>query len=133
MDGRLSAEQRERIVEVLRAAGVLYALIFGSGARGRLRTDSDLDIAVAAERPVASDARYELISRLAGVVKRPIDLVDLKAARGAGFARALQGDELFCDSARAKGEALYRRVSLVAEDLEFAKRSFAMARSSMFR
>ncbi|MBI3373031.1 MAG: nucleotidyltransferase domain-containing protein [Betaproteobacteria bacterium] len=133
MNARLSADQRERIVEVLRRAGVVYALVFGSGAQGRLRPESDLDIAVAAERPVSSETRYELISRLAAVVNRPVDLVDLKTARGVAFARAIQGDELFCDRARAKGEAQFRRVSLVAEDLAFAKRSFSMARSRMFR
>ena len=133
MSGAISAVERRQIIQVLRSQGVLYALLFGSAARGELGFESDVDIAVSGDRTLSSKERYALISSLAAVMKRPIDLIDLRAARGILFVRALQGEELFCDSLRVKGEALFRRLSLVEEDLVFAKRSFDMARQRMFR
>jgi predicted nucleotidyltransferase len=128
-----SPKQLSDIVHVLREAGVVYALVFGSGARESLRFDSDLDLAVAGENRLSGTERFELVRKLAAVTGRPVDLVDLKTARGVVFARALQGKELFCDSVKAKGEALARRVGLVEEDLALAKRTFAIAQRRMFR
>jgi predicted nucleotidyltransferase len=129
----LSIEQRARLIEALRSDGIVYALLFGSGAKGHLQFDSDIDIAVAGDCALSSEVRYRLIAKLAAIMNRPIDLIDLKTARGLVFARALQGRELFCDSLRAKGETQYRRVSLVEEDLDFARRSFRMAQPAMHR
>ncbi|MGH8672767.1 MAG: nucleotidyltransferase domain-containing protein, partial [Burkholderiales bacterium] len=94
---------------------------------------SDLDVAVSADRPLSVTQRFGLIEALAAACGRPIDLVDLRSARGTVFAQALQGRELFCDSIRTKGEALYRRASLIEEDLNVARASFALARPRMFQ
>lgn len=129
----LSDPDLAQIARVLRGAGISYALLFGSAGSGALGGQSDLDIAVAGDAPLSSAQREALIGSLALVARRPIDLVDLKAARGVVFARALQGREIFCDSLKAKAEALLRRVGIVQEDLELARRSFATARRAMFR
>ena len=110
-----------------------YALLFGSAAESQLKFDSDIDVAVAAEGALSAETKVRLVSRLAAITKRPIDLIDLKTARGLVFAKALQGEQILCDSMKAKGEAQYRRVSLIDEDLNFARRSFALAQPAMFR
>lgn len=129
----LSTAELDQLTQVLRAHRVLYCLIFGSAARGELRFESDVDIAVCASGALSSGEKYTLIASLALVARRPIDLIDLRVARGVLFARALQGKELFCDSLRAKGEILFRRLSLIEEDLGYASRSFDMAQPRMFR
>lgn len=53
------------------------AIIFGSLANGKARPDSDLDLAVGAEQPMGSTLKIQLISDLAQVLGRPVDLVDL--------------------------------------------------------
>jgi len=128
----LTATENARIVSALRAHGVRYALVFGSAARDALSADSDLDLAVSADRPLSSAQRHALIGALAAACGRPIDLVDLRSARGTVFAKALQGRELYCDSTAAKGDALYRRASLIEEDLAAARAAFATARTRMF-
>ncbi|MDA8109639.1 MAG: nucleotidyltransferase domain-containing protein [Betaproteobacteria bacterium] len=133
MGKSLSTAERARVIEALRAHGVVYALLFGSAARAELAYDSDIDVAVSAPGPLSGAQRYRLIGALAAATGRPIDLLDLRTARGAVFARALRGTELFCDSVRAKGDALYRRLTLIEEDLNDSRRSFAMARAEMFR
>lgn len=133
MPKTLSSTELNRVTQVLRAHRVLYCLIFGSAARGELRFESDVDIAICGNSAFSAAEKYTLVSGLAVVTRRPIDLIDLRAARGVLFARALLGKELFCDSLRVKGEILFRRVSLVEEDLGYARRSFNMARQRMFR
>lgn len=53
------------------------AIVFGSAASGRLRFDSDLDIAVKLTHPLSVSEKITLIEALAEQTGRPIDLVDL--------------------------------------------------------
>jgi predicted nucleotidyltransferase len=59
---------------------IRLAYLFGSSARDAAAADSDLDIAVSAGQPLSRDQRIALIDRLAALVGRPIDLVDLARA-----------------------------------------------------
>ena len=57
--------------------GITLALLFGSVAAGRARADSDLDLAVAAQRPLAASEKMALTQALAEETGRPVDLIDL--------------------------------------------------------
>jgi predicted nucleotidyltransferase len=133
MNNTITTDQRTQIISALRAEGIVYALLFGSGAKGQLQFDSDIDLAVAGERALSTETKCKIITKLAAITKRPIDLIDLKTARGLVFAKALQGEQILCGSMKAKGEAQYRRVSLIEEDLNFAKHVFGLAAPAMFR
>ncbi len=63
-----------------RHPGIRQALVFGSVAAGQAAPDSDLDIAVEAERALAPAEKMALIETLAAATGRPIDLIDLKTA-----------------------------------------------------
>lgn len=61
------------------------AYIFGSFARGGARKDSDVDIAVlftaaGADKMARFERRLELEMELEGLLKRPVQVVDLEAA-----------------------------------------------------
>ena len=56
---------------------IRLALLFGSVAKGTARYDSDLDIAVGAAHPLDAHDIMMLISELAELTGRPIDLIDL--------------------------------------------------------
>jgi len=69
--------------EALRRFGARYALLFGSALRGRLREDSDIDVAVklAVQDPVERfKARARLAGELEGLFKRRVDVVVLNDA-----------------------------------------------------
>ena len=53
------------------------AVLFGSLATGTARSDSDVDLAVAATTPLSLEARMALIGELAEQLGRPVDLIDL--------------------------------------------------------
>lgn len=54
--------------------------VFGSAARGETHPQSDLDLAVLLERPLALMDRFEIQEAVASGVGRDVDLVDLRAA-----------------------------------------------------
>ena len=56
---------------------ILLALLFGSLARCIAGIDSDIDLAVSADRPLNAGEKMQLIMDLAEVIGRPVDLVDL--------------------------------------------------------
>lgn len=54
--------------------------VFGSAARNELRKDSDIDIAYLSDVPLSNYEIFMLANDIADVVKRDIDLIDLKKA-----------------------------------------------------
>ena len=68
----------EAIRKVLeRHSYIRLAILFGSFATGHISSDSDLDVAVDAGRPITVDEKMKLIEDLAIEIGRPVDLIDL--------------------------------------------------------
>jgi predicted nucleotidyltransferase len=76
--------------EVLRNfQDVKLCIVFGSAASDRFTPQSDLDIAVAGERPLTGEKLLELAEAFAEAANREIDLIDLATATGLILKRAL--------------------------------------------
>jgi len=61
-------------------ATIQLAIVFGSVAAGKADFDSDLDLAVDFGRLMEQHEKIQLISELAEVMGRPVDLIDLRTA-----------------------------------------------------
>jgi predicted nucleotidyltransferase len=59
---------------------IQLAVLFGSMARGTAKADSDIDVAVQANRELSADERIALVEALALAFNRPVDLIDLRTA-----------------------------------------------------
>jgi predicted nucleotidyltransferase len=59
---------------LLRSMGATQVFIFGSAARGKLRPDSDIDMAVIG---LPSKVYFSAVSKASDLLGRPVDLVDL--------------------------------------------------------
>lgn len=59
---------------LLRSMGAAQVFVFGSAATGRLRPESDVDLAVSG---LPSELYFSAASRTSDLFKRPVDLVDL--------------------------------------------------------
>jgi predicted nucleotidyltransferase len=59
---------------MLLSMGASQVFVFGSAARGELRPDSDIDMAVSG---LPARVYFSAISRASDLVGRPVDLVDL--------------------------------------------------------
>ena len=72
---------------------------FGSMTAGTAGPDSDLDLAVLGPHPLDPMVRFDLQEQLASVVRRSVDLVDLRAASPVMAMQVLAAGELLHDSA----------------------------------
>ena len=59
---------------LLRSMGATQVFVFGSATTGRLRPDSDIDMAVLG---LPSKIYFSAVSKVSDVLGRPVDLVDL--------------------------------------------------------
>ena len=125
-------DQLAEITRVLRANGVLYARLFGSAAVGAMTFESDVDLAVSAASPLSSPQTQKLIEQVSAIALRPVDILDLRTAHGVVFDEAISGAELFCDSEEAKADAQYRRVTVIQDDIDYARSAFEAVKDRMF-
>ncbi len=98
---------------------VAYALLFGSGARGALRPDSDLDVAFGLAPGSAMTALElgDLASRLETAARRPIDLVLLDEAPPGLAYRAFKDGRLLLE--RDRRALVRRKARAILEYLDF--------------
>ncbi|MFP4600796.1 MAG: type VII toxin-antitoxin system MntA family adenylyltransferase antitoxin [Persicimonas sp.] len=93
-----------------------FAYVFGSAAADRLGPDSDFDIAVDAGRRLEADELMELSGRLASVVGRTVDLVDLLDAGAILNMQVLRRGRLItCRDERALAEFKMYTPSIYAD------------------
>ncbi|CAN5328315.1 hypothetical protein BH24PSE2_BH24PSE2_01530 [soil metagenome] len=108
-------------------AGIAAAILFGSAARGRLRAESDLDVAVLyADESARGLARKNIVDRLGclgSIALRDVHLVDLESAdcelRRAIFAT---GVWMFDRSGGALKQ-IERRTAIEYVDWEYTRRA----------
>ncbi|NLU50144.1 MAG: nucleotidyltransferase domain-containing protein [Syntrophomonadaceae bacterium] len=72
-------------------------IVFGSAARGRLRPDSDIDLAFLSKYEFSQYDVFMAAQELAGILDRDVDLVDLSKASTVFQAQIVgKGKVLFC-------------------------------------
>jgi predicted nucleotidyltransferase len=127
-DNVLLDELSERLGE---QDDIVVAIAFGSAARGSLRPDSDLDVAILAQQPLSAGRRRKLIALLADVSGRPIDLVDLRTS-GIAVTRAalIDGKRLVCRDRSALASLTSRMLLDSADFLPYRERILKARRTS---
>ncbi len=91
--------------EILEAAlpDLIAVYQFGSAGTPAMRPDSDLDLAVLNAHPEDPVAVWELAQRIAEVVGRDVDLVDLRRASTVMAAHVVsEGQRLLCTDAEQR-------------------------------
>lgn len=98
---------------------VRLAVIFGSLARGQLRADSDIDLAVAGAHSLTTTEKQALIESLAQASGRPVDLIDLRTADEPILHQALTTGKLVPGSDRELYGELISKMLL--DDADFGR------------
>lgn len=70
------------ISELSHEPGLQVAVLYGTAAAGKLRPDSDIDLAVLYDRPLSVENRLTLLEQLDKRLSMPVDLVDLSQVSG---------------------------------------------------
>ena len=113
-----------------RCSNVSLAIIFGSVAAGRPRADSDLDIAVGADKPISMPERIAIIQTLAEVTGRPIDLIDLAAVTEPLLGQILKHGRRVLGSDTSYGKLISRHLIDQADFMPLIDRMLAERRTA---
>ncbi len=73
----LSSEIADVTAFLRQQEDIQLAILFGSLATGKVRQESDIDIAIEKKQSLSAEEKIELISQLALITGRAVDLVDL--------------------------------------------------------
>jgi predicted nucleotidyltransferase len=64
----------DKAASALKAAGAMEVYVFGSASKGKMRPNSDIDIAVSGLPP---EVFFRAMAKASRALGRPIDLIDL--------------------------------------------------------
>ena len=135
-NGRLHGEAAaprmdDQLLDVLAGfPAVVLAVLFGSIAQGRQRSDSDLDIAVAAHRALTAAEKIALIEALAERTGRPVDLVDLKVVAEPLLGQIVRHGRRLLGSDSAYGQLISRHLFEQADFMPYRSRVLAERRAA---
>ena len=119
------------LLDVLaRFPALVLALVFGSVAQGRQRADSDLDIAVAANRALTAAEKMDIIAALAERTGRPIDLIDLKMVAEPLLGQIVRHGRRLFGSDKAYGQLISRHLFEQADFMPYRSRVLAERRAA---
>jgi len=96
----LEPEKLEPLVDRLcrQIPSLLGAYLFGSAAHDQVHSESDVDIAILAERPQNPATLWDLAQTLTQMVGRDVDLIDLRRASAVLRMQVIgNGRRLFCN------------------------------------
>ncbi len=116
-----------------RHPAIQLAILFGSGARGVERFESDVDLAVDAGRPLDLAERMALMGDLADATGRPVDLIDLTSAGEPLLGQILKHGIRIRGSAAHFGTLLSRHLVDEADFLPLRNRILDERRSAWTR
>jgi predicted nucleotidyltransferase len=105
------SEITARVKEILHAEqGLKLAILYGSAATGKMRTDSDVDIALLFDRPLDAKRKMELISNLESALRRNVDLVDLFSLSGTILKQVLRKGRVLIQTKQGELATLVRKM-----------------------
>jgi len=101
---KLEKKEKEAIVGLLKKSinpWLIY--LFGSSVQGRMRIDSDIDLAFLSDQDTAPYQLFVLAQDLAGELGREVDLIDLSKASTVFTAQVIGNKEiLYCQDQTRK-------------------------------
>lgn len=117
--------------QLSRHSQLKLGILFGSIGRGQARPDSDLDLAVAADRPLDPDEKRRLIEEMAQLSSRPIDLVDLQTTGGLLLQEVLtKGKRIYTTDNRVYAELIKKMLFNAADFMPYRNRIIAARRKA---
>lgn len=108
------------------------AILFGSHAGGTASADSDIDLAVRAEKSITADLKLELMEQIGTRFGRPVDIVDLHAAAEPVLGEVLKGQRLL-GSDESFARMLTRHLFNMADFVPLQQRILAERRHAWMR
>ena len=109
---------------------VVLAVLFGSIASGHHRLDSDLDIAIAADRALTAAEKIAVIEALAACSGRAVDLIDLNVVAEPLLGQIVRHGRRLLGSDTAYGRLISRHLFEQADFMPYRSRVLAERRAA---
>lgn len=123
----------EQLREILNAYPAFkLAILFGSQAANSADSESDIDLALLADRPLESSLRLELMKAIGGKLGRPVDLVDLYHAAEPVLGQVFKGKRLLGDDT-TYAQLLTKHLLNTADFLPLRQRILTERRNAWIR
>lgn len=78
----------------LEDTGITTCILYGSAASNRIRAESDIDIAIAGNAPLTPEKLLNCYLKAVELLKREVDISDLRLAHGLFMKEILTGGEI---------------------------------------
>lgn len=112
---------------------VHLAYVFGSVATGKASYESDLDVAIKASHALTPARKATMISALARMTGRPVDLIDLNQAGEPLLGEILRGGKRIKGSATQHAELIQRHIYNTEDFLPVVRRLLSERRRQWIR
>lgn len=113
-----------------RFPGLVLAMLFGSIALGRQRSDSDLDIVIAADLALTAAEKMAILEALPAGTGRPIDLIDLNVVGEPLLGQIVRHDRRILGNDGAYGRLISRHLFEQADFMPYRTRVLAERRAA---
>ena len=101
---------------------IRFAVLFGSMAHAAERPDSDIDVAVQADKRLTADERIAITEALALAFNRPVDLIDLRTAGQPLLDQIVSNGIQVLGPRRYWGELIFRSIMENEDFVPYQKR-----------
>ncbi|MCG2587508.1 type VII toxin-antitoxin system MntA family adenylyltransferase antitoxin [Rhodohalobacter sulfatireducens] len=97
---------------------VSMGILYGSAVTGKIKMDSDIDLAISGRKSLPKDILINIVEILAKDLNRPIDIVDLKETNGTLLHQIItKGQLIYCTDRNLYAELikkmLYNQVDMM--------------------
>ncbi|NWK55157.1 nucleotidyltransferase domain-containing protein [Verrucomicrobiaceae bacterium N1E253] len=90
---------------------IKLVILYGSVARGKMRCNSDVDLAVLFDHPLSAEEKMKLVEKLAETLGKEVDLVDLHSLNGTILRKILcEGRVIYRDGSGSLARLLQRMI-----------------------
>jgi len=101
---------------------IRLSVLFGSIAHGTERPDSDIDVAVQADKPLTTEERIAMTEAIALAFNRPVDLVDLRTAGQPLLDQIISNGVRVVGDSHLWGDLIYRNIMENEDFVPYQKR-----------
>ncbi|GAB6178661.1 hypothetical protein JCM16814_35530 [Desulfobaculum senezii] len=98
-------------------------IVYGSASAGTMRADSDVDVAILADKPLSLEARLDIILELSLALGREVDVLDLHTAHGLILRQILTKGTVALKRSTVAYARLMKRMLLDYADMEPMRRT----------
>jgi predicted nucleotidyltransferase len=112
-------------------AGIKFAILFGSFAKGTSHPDSDIDLAIELDTPLSAERKLNILQSLGEITDKKIDLIDLKTVGEPLLNQIIQHGKVIKGSKQRFIELSIKNVNMMEDFTPYIRRTLKERREKL--